>query len=242
MTGFPTGQGRPAGGPGGPGPRDAGAGSGSTARGPEQSTSESGEPEEEPSGIRIQDKRRIDPETFQPRPGVANPGPDTSSTPAASESVPEPDPGAVSGSQSEADPSGERVAELTADLQRLSAEYANYRRRVDRDRALQAELTTASLMSDLLPVLDDLTRAREHGELEGGFAAVAEAVEALADKSGVERFGAEGEPFDPNFHEAMTSDSGPDVTEPTVTKVYQVGYRIGDRVLRAARVGVTDAE
>ena len=237
MTGFQTGPGRPAERPGGPVP-----GSGNASRRPGESPSGAEDPEQETSGVRINDKRRIDPKTFKPRPGVANPGPQSGVAPPSSQPVPESDSDTGPGSGSELDPSDERVAELTADLQRLSAEYANYRRRVERDRSLQAELTTASLMSDLLPVLDDLIRARDHGELEGGFRAVSDAVEALAEKSGVERLGAEGEPFDPNFHEAMTSDTGPDVTEPTVTKVYQVGYRIGDRVLRAARVGVTDAE
>lgn len=235
MTGFPTDPGRPAERPGGPPP-----GAGSGASNSEGKPHGGEEPGQEPSGVRFRDKRRIDPETFQPRPGVANPGP----APAAAgpSAQPVPDPKSDPESETKLDPADERVVELTADVQRLSAEYANYRRRVERDRALQAELTTASLMSDLLPALDDVSRARDHGELEGGFKAVADAIEGLAEKSGVERFGAEGEPFDPNFQEAMTSNTDPDVTEPTVTHVYQVGYRIGDRVLRAARVGVTDAE
>jgi molecular chaperone GrpE len=233
VTGFPSDPGRPAEWPGRPVPDSRKAG-----LRPEGSASEAEESEQEPSGIRIQDKRRIDPETYEPRPGATKPGSESVAAPASSQPMSESE--SVPGGQ--LDPVDERVAELTADLKRLSAEYANYRRRVDRDRALQAELTTVSVMSDLLPVLDDLSLARDHGELDGGFRAVSDAVEGLAEKSGVERFGVEGEPFDPNFHEAMTSDTGPDVTEPTVTKVYQVGYRIGDRVLRAARVGVTDAE
>lgn len=198
--------------------------------------------ESESEGIRFVDKRRIDPETFQPRPGVADPGPRTAAEAPTAQPQPAVKPDPEPEVEPQPDPAVERVSELTADLQRLSAEYANYRRRVERDRALQAELTTASLMTDLLSVLDDVSRARDHGELEGGFRAVAEAVEGLAEKSGVEKFGVEGELFDPNFQEAMTSTTAPDVTEPIVSKVYQQGYRMGERVLRAARVGVTDAE
>ncbi len=193
--------------------------------------------EQEP-GVVFRDKRRIDPETFQPRPEAQAP----TSDPAPAEGA-----GAAAGAGSEGGThplvaESQRVEELTADLQRLSAEYANYRKRVDRDRDVQRDLTTAALMNDILPVLDDIGRAREHGELEGGFKAVGESVEAYATKHGVVAYGEVGEPFDPNIHEAMTSTTAPDVTEPTVTAVYQVGYRVKDRVIRPARVGVTDAE
>ncbi len=186
--------------------------------------------EGDPGGVVFRDKRRIDPETFE-----ARPAPDA---PAAA--------GAAAGAGAEAPhplvAETERINELTADLQRLSAEYANYRKRVERDREAQRQQTIGIVMADVLPVLDDIGRAREHGELEGGFKAVGESVEAFATKNGVVAFGQVGEPFDPNVHEAMTSDTSADVTEPTVTAVYQVGYRVKDRVIRPARVGVTDAE
>lgn len=186
--------------------------------------------EGDPGGVVFRDKRRIDPETFE-----ARPAPDA---PAAA--------GAAAGAGADAPhplvAETERVNELTADLQRLSAEYANYRKRVERDREAQRQQTIGIVMADVLPVLDDIGRAREHGELEGGFKAVGESVEAFATKNGVVAFGQVGEPFDPNVHEAMTSDTSADVTEPTVTAVYQVGYRVKDRVIRPARVGVTDAE
>jgi molecular chaperone GrpE len=216
-------------GPGSPAARPGYLGTGGGAPSPQPAK---GEPEGEPEGVRFRDNRRIDPVTFEARPSTAEPA-------AAPDTVAE---------ELELDPvaesvaADERVVELTADLQRLSAEYANYRRRVERDRALQAELTTVSLMTELLPILDDLRRAAEHDELSGGFKAVAESVQNFADAAGVEVFGAEGEAFDPNFHEAMTSNVEAGYEEPTVTNVYQVGYRIKDRVLRAARVGVTEAE
>lgn len=193
---------------------------GGSPRDPEQE-------DQEREGVVFRDKRRIDPETFEARPS-ADTGTDAES-PASGEPHP-----LVAET--------ERINELTADLQRLSAEYANYRKRVDRDRDVQRELTVAALMSDVLPILDDIGRARDHGELEGGFKAVGESIETYATKNGVESYGEVGEVFDPNVHEAMTSDTSPDVTEPTVTAVYQVGYRVKDRVIRPARVGVTDAE
>lgn len=177
----------------------------------------------------FRDKRRIDPETFEPRPTESAP---TGEAAGAAAGAPGP---AMSAD-------AQRINELTADLQRLSAEYANYRKRVERDREAQREQAIASVMTGVLPVLDDIGRAREHGELEGGFKAVAESVEAFATKNGVEAFGEVGEVFDPNVHEAMTSETSAEVTEPTVTAVYQTGYRVGDRVIRPARVGVTDAE
>jgi len=139
-------------------------------------------------------------------------------------------------------PDDERVAELTADLQRLSAEYANYRKRVERDREVNRDRAVAAIVAELMPILDDIDRARGHGELDGGFKAVSDALEAVATKFGMERFGETGEPFDPHVHEAMTSQASPDVTEPTVSAVYLVGYRLKDQVLRPARVAVADIE
>ncbi len=133
-----------------------------------------------------------------------------------------------------------RLAERTADLQRLQAEYANYRKRVERDRLAVREQALANVLSALLPVLDDIGRAREHGELTGGFKSVGESLEAIAAKLGLESFGDAGEPFDPRVHEALMHSYSPDVTEPTAVQILQPGYRVGDRIVRPARVAVAE--
>jgi molecular chaperone GrpE len=139
-------------------------------------------------------------------------------------------------------PSGDLVAELTADLQRVQAEYANYRRRVERDRQAIGEAALASVMVGLLPVLDDIDRARAHGEVEGGFALVADGLDATLGKLGLSRFGNAGEPFDPTVHEALTHGLSGDVSEPVCAEIYQPGYRVGERVLRPARVAVLEPD
>jgi molecular chaperone GrpE len=186
----------------------------------------------------VRDRRRIDPVTGQVRdPGAA---------PAAPGSAPS---GAPNGPQ--AAPAGDdRVAELeatlaerTADLQRVQAEYANYRRRVERDRQAVAEQALASVLTGLLPVLDDIDRARAHGESSQGFTTIADGLDTTLTKLGLERFGSAGEPFDPTVHEALTHlGSSPDVDTATCAEVYQPGYRVGERILRPARVAVTDPE
>ncbi|TXS56094.1 nucleotide exchange factor GrpE [Streptomyces sp. t39] len=132
--------------------------------------------------------------------------------------------------------------ERTGDLQRLQAEYQNYRRRVERDRVTVKEIATATLLTELLPVLDDIGRAREHGELVGGFKSVAESLETAAAKMGLQQFGKEGEPFDPTIHEALMHSYAPDVTETTCVAVLQPGYRIGERTIRPARVAVAEPQ
>jgi molecular chaperone GrpE len=134
------------------------------------------------------------------------------------------------------------VAALTEDLQRLQAEYVNYKRRVDRDRELVLENAKFSILSSLMPVLDDLDRAREHGELEGGFKAVADALERIVAAQGLVKFGAPGDEFDPRFHEALMHSHSPDVTTTTCQNIVTAGYQIGDRVVRPARVTVVDPE
>lgn len=133
-----------------------------------------------------------------------------------------------------------QLAERTADLQRIQAEYANYRKRVERDRMAVREQALANVLSSLLPVLDDIGRAREHGELTGGFKSVGESLETTAAKLGLESFGDAGEPFDPRIHEALTHTYSPDVTEPTAVHILQPGYRVGDRIVRPARVAVAE--
>ena len=134
------------------------------------------------------------------------------------------------------------VAALTEDLQRLQAEYSNYKKRVDRDRLLAGEIATAGALLELLPILDDLDRAGEHGELTGGFKAVADQILNATKKLGLEKFGETPSIFDPNIHEALMHETSKEVKETTVTKILQFGYRYKERVLRPARVVVTDPE
>ncbi|KRF34891.1 nucleotide exchange factor GrpE [Nocardioides sp. Soil805] len=133
------------------------------------------------------------------------------------------------------------LADLTHDLQRLSAEYANYRKRVDRDRQLVADNAAYKALAPVIEVLDTIDRAREHGELDGGFKAVADQLERAVASSGLVRFGAPGDAFDPTRHEAL-SHLGEDaeVSVTTVKHVAKGGYTIGDRVVRAAQVLVVD--
>jgi molecular chaperone GrpE len=134
------------------------------------------------------------------------------------------------------------VSALTADLQRLQAEYANYKKRVERDRSLAHELAISSVLIELLPVLDDIERAQSHGELTGGFKAVADQIATTTERIGLTKYGQEGDLFDPQIHEALLHDTSADVTTSTATKILQPGYKFKERILRPARVGVTDPE
>jgi molecular chaperone GrpE len=183
----------------------------------------------EGEGPVIRDKRRIDPDTGEVRPGAAAPA------------APVPDPHGATGPAAP-DEVAAQLAERTSDLQRVQAEYANYRRRVERDRQAVAEQALASVLTGVLPVLDDIDRARAHGEVEGGFKLVADGLEATLTKLGLERFGDAGEPFDPMVHEALTHGFSSEVTEPVCAEVFQPGYRVGERVLRPARVAVLEPE
>jgi molecular chaperone GrpE len=178
--------------------------------------------DEEP--VVIRDRRRIDPETGEVRTpdGEAPPGPGPLDVAAAELAA--------------------QVAERTADLQRITAEYANYRRRVERDR--EAVLVTArtQFVGELLTVLDDLDRADAHGDLTGPFKAVADKITSVVQKLGLESFGLVGEPFEPSVHEAVQHDiaEGDGPTVPVVAAVLRKGYRMADRVLRPAMVTVVD--
>jgi molecular chaperone GrpE len=193
-----------------------------------------GDPNEEPPVIR--DRRRFDPATGEVRVGAAAPAAPTAPADAGGDSAQVSDGGARA-LELEA-----QIAERTADLQRLQAEYTNYRRRVERDRQAVGEAALASVFANLLPVLDDIDRARSHGEVAGGFALVADGLEATLTKLGLERFGEAGEPFDPTLHEALTHGLSGEVTEPVCAEVFQSGYRVGERVLRPARVAVLEPE
>lgn len=132
------------------------------------------------------------------------------------------------------------LAERTADLQRVQAEFANYRKRVDRDRVLIGELAVGGVLASLLPVLDDIDRARTHGDLTGPLKAVADQLDTVLGKLGLQSFGDVGDTFDPARHEAVMHDESDDVDAPTTTTIMRRGYQHGDRLLRAAMVGVTD--
>jgi molecular chaperone GrpE len=134
------------------------------------------------------------------------------------------------------------LEERTHDVQRVTADFANYRKRVDRDRGVAAEQATGSLLTALLPVLDDIDRAREHGDLVGPFASVAESLTTVTGKLGLVAFGEKGDAFDPNRHEAVAHQTSPDVTEPTCVEVMRRGYTLGERLLRPALVAVADPE
>jgi len=155
----------------------------------------------------------------------------------------------AAGATKDADASEGLAAERLADLQRLQAEYVNYKRRVDRDRAVVQERAVHSVLEAVLPVLDDISAAREHGDLaDGPFAAIADKLEGTLAKFGLERYGAPGEEFDPNLHEALMHTAWPAdgslaaAESTTVVQVLQPGYRAGEQVLRAARVAVADPE
>jgi len=145
-------------------------------------------------------------------------------------------------SPSEAKKELDPVAALTEDLQRLQAEYSNYKKRVDRDRLIAGEYATSTVLIELLPILDDLDRASEHGELTGGFKAIADQILNATKKLGLEKFGEAPTNFDPNFHEALMHETSTEVKETTVTKILQPGYRYKERILRPARVVVADPE
>jgi molecular chaperone GrpE len=129
---------------------------------------------------------------------------------------------------------------MTADLQRLQAEYANYRKRVERDRTVASEIAIASVLNELLPLLDGLDRAAEHEELTGGFKAIADQLASITSRIGLEKFGEAGTEFDPQIHDALMHETSADVLVPTASKILQSGYKFKERILRPASVAVTD--
>ncbi|MEU4669418.1 nucleotide exchange factor GrpE [Amycolatopsis sp. NPDC023774] len=208
---------------------------------PRHSEAEGRGPEEP---VVVRDRRRVDPQTGEVRPPAPEtPVPEYNPADGAPAQHAGPSLGdSVDDAVSVASDVEKQLAERTADLQRLQAEYANYRKRVDRDREGVVLNAKASVVGDLLPLLDDLERAEQHGDLTGAFKAVGDKLVSGLQRAGLESFGTEGEPFDPSVHEAVQHNTSPDVAGPTVTVVMRRGYRFGDRVLRAALVGVTDHE
>jgi len=216
-------------------------------------------PEEEPKVV-VRDRRRIDPVT-----GMARPEEHDGTAAAGAAGVRPGAPGAGTGRHAADPPVGAgaadglasaaggpfgladevaalraQVVERTADLQRVTAEYANYRKRVDRDRVAVIEAAIGGVLAALLPVLDDVDRARAHGDVNGAFKAVADQLEATLEKLGLQASGEAGEKFDPTLHEAVAHTTSPEVTEPTCVSVLRRGYRYGDRLLRAPLVAVAD--
>jgi molecular chaperone GrpE len=195
---------------------------------------QSAETEFEQRGPTVRDRRRIDPETYEVREPQATAAPATAGT--------EADASAVSDAEAEVMELKAALAERTSDLQRLQAEYVNYKRRVDRDRDLARKVTIEGVLKDFLSVLDDVRSAREHDELSGGFKAVAEEIERVTSKYGLESFGESGDPFNPHIHEALLHAHAEGIEGPTCVEILQPGYRIGDRILRPARVAVAEPD
>ena len=201
---------------------------------PEPEHRRDAEAEFEQRGPTVRDRRRIDPETYEVREpqasaAPANAGPEAAANP-------------VSEAEAQVIELKAALAERTSDLQRLQAEYVNYKRRVDRDRDLARKVTIEGVLKDFLSVLDDVRSAREHEELNGGFKAVAEEIERVTSKYGLESFGEPGDPFNPHIHEALLHAHATGIDGPTCVEILQPGYRIGDRILRPARVAVAEPE
>jgi len=196
--------------------------------------------EPEQTGPVIRDNRRIDPQTFQvrepqsaaaPAPGA----PATNTTAEEADTIP-------AETEAEIAELKAQLAERTADLQRLQAEYVNYKRRVDRDRDVVRKGTIENLLKEFLPALDDVRSAREHGDLTGAFKSVGEELERVTGKQGLESYGQKGDPFDPHVHEALLHSHAAGVDGPTCVEILQPGYRVGDRILRPARVAVAEPD
>ena len=180
-------------------------------------------PDERDEPVTVTDKRRVDPETGEVRDGFSGAAP--------------------SGVAPEAHAPADKVAELTADLQRVQADFANYRKRSLRDQEFATERAKAVVLSQLLPVLDDLERARSHGDLDAGpLKSVADKLAGALTGLGLVEFGAEGEEFDPSLHEAVQheGDGSAESSQLVIGHVMRKGYRFGDQVLRHALVGVVD--
>jgi molecular chaperone GrpE len=199
--------------------------------------------DEETPRVVIRDKRRIDPTSGAVRVPAGEQPAGTPAGPTQGDHVSEEQ--AAPAEQAVPTDGGDtarQLAERTEDLQRVTAEYANYRRRVDRDRNLVVDQAAERFAAQLFPIVDDIERARDHGDLTGAFKVVADRVLGLLDGLGVTAFGQAGDPFDPALHEAVLHETSADVQVPTATTVLRQGYRRGDRVLRTAMVGVTDPE
>lgn len=185
--------------------------------------------EEHEEGVRVTDRRRIDPDTGEVRAPAGAAGAEGVAQEVEAEALAE-----------TAAAADAQVAELTADLQRVAAEYKNYRDRAQREIADARQRGRADVVNELIATLDDLDRAAEHGDLTGAVKALADNLDAALTRVGVQRYGSADEVFDPEIHEALTHTTGEGFDQPTVTTVYQPGYRLGERIIRPARVAVTE--
>jgi molecular chaperone GrpE len=196
--------------------------------------------EEPEPRVHVRDNRRIDPDTYEVREPQGTAAPAAHGAAAFADRDAAVDAEAVEdGAVAELTAS---LAERTADLQRLQAEYVNYKRRVDRDRDVVRTRTIEAVLKDFLSVLDDVRSAREHGELTGGFKAVADEVERVTTKYGLQTYGEAGDAFDPHIHEALLHAHAEGIDGPTCVEILQPGYRIGERILRPARVAVAEPD
>ncbi|MFI2490393.1 nucleotide exchange factor GrpE [Promicromonospora kroppenstedtii] len=214
-----------------------------------------GPPEPEGSGehpFQFTDKRKVNASGDEARPAEPAPADDAADEPAASPAQGDASGDPLAGLDFE--PSGDaaeasevlkakaEAAEHLDALQRERASFTNYRNRALRDQEAARNRGVQDVLAALLPVLDDVERAKQHGELSGAMAAIAEKLDQSLQKFGVERFGKVGEEFDPNLHEALMHSTDADATAATVNLVVEPGYKIGDKVVRAARVGVVGPE
>ncbi len=200
-------------------------------------TAGSEEQKVEEQKVVVRDRRRIDPVTGAARqPGSAAP----TVEPAEAAGKPAAEPADDAAQAAELAAARAEATERTADLKRITAEYANYRKRVDRDRAAVVDGATGAVLAGLLPVLDDIERARAHGDLTGAFKAVADQLEAGLEKLGLQPFGTVGDAFDPMLHEAVAHQGSAEVSVPTCMVVLRRGFKHGDRLLRPALVTVAD--
>lgn len=184
--------------------------------------------------VTVTDKRRIDPVTGEVREASSSPAPGAAG--AATSSPSGPAPGEFAGESPE---EADKASELLADLQRVQADFANYRKRALRDQQVATDRAKASVIMQLLPVLDDLDRARSHGDLDSGpLKVVADKLVNVLEGLGLSPFGAEGDDFDPALHEAVQHEG--EGTHPIVGTVMRRGYKVGDQVVRHALVGVVD--
>jgi molecular chaperone GrpE len=228
---------QPGGPPGGRRPGPAGPGSGDAPSDPAEAAGSAGSPED-------QDAQNSTAQNNQAQDTTAQNSPDNQQAQEAEQTGDKPGeaPEMVTTSTvrdgKQAADLQAQLAERTADLQRLQAEYANYRKRVDRDRAAVKEQAVASTLAGLLPVLDAINQAAEHGELTGGFKSVADSLQAALSRLGLVAYGEKGDAFDPKVHEALINSYSSDVTEDTCVEILQPGYQVGDRILRPARVAV----
>jgi len=201
------------------------------------------DPDAPDSGPVIRDRRKIDPVTGEirdpgPRPNAPEPG--TAASASAGDGAAKPVDPAADQLARELDEVRAKESALVDDLKRVQAEYVNYRRRVDRDRDVSRELAVAGVLETLLLVLDDIGRARDHGDLDGAFKTVAESLEATVTRLGLTKYGEPGDEFDPAVHEALMHEMSDEVTVATCTQILFPGYRVGERILRAARVAVAE--